>query len=195
MNNTQSLIRDSKKIGVSMKPKDLIGRISNDCYVSENLNCFIFEVAIREAVWDFKENEVIEMPILAKTFKQAEKMYYALWGSEYPTKDLLSIRQIGNKPFYYLQIQDEFLRDFIEYGVKKTENKKKIKYDDYIKEQVIKEEINNDTDQPERAIANYLIRESQETKFTQKQFYQMVIDSAEHELNLINNSEETLTIL
>lgn len=59
----------------------------------------------------------------------------------------------------------------------------------------ISEEINNDTDQPERAIANYLIRESQETKFTQKEFYQMVIDSAEHELNLINNSEETLTIL
>ncbi len=56
-------------------------------------------------------------------------------------------------------------------------------------------EINNDTDQPERAIANYLIRESQETKFTQKEFYQMVIDSAEHELNLINDSQEILTLL
>ena len=47
------------------------------------------------------------------------------------------------------------------------------------------QEINNDLDQPQRAISNYLIRESQETKFTQKEFYQIVIDSAQHELNLM----------
>ena len=45
--------------------------------------------------------------------------------------------------------------------------------------------INNDKEQPQRAVSNYLIRESQSTNFTQKEFYQMVIDSAQHELNLL----------
>ena len=46
-------------------------------------------------------------------------------------------------------------------------------------------EINKDLDQTIRAISNYLIRESQETKHTQKEFYKMVIDSAQHELKLL----------
>jgi hypothetical protein len=54
----------------------------------------------------------------------------------------------------------------------------------------LSEEINNDQEQPQRAISNHLIRESQETKFTQKEFYQMVIDSAQHELNMIEEEEK-----
>lgn len=56
-------------------------------------------------------------------------------------------------------------------------------YDDNIS---LANTINKDIEQPQRAISNYLIRESHETTITQKEFYQMVINSAQHELNLLD---------
>ena len=54
-----------------------------------------------------------------------------------------------------------------------------------LKTQSLSEEINSDIEQPQRAISNHIILESQKTKFTQKEFYQMIIDSAQHELSIM----------
>jgi hypothetical protein len=61
----------------------------------------------------------------------------------------------------------------------------KLCVDSLVKTQSLSNEINFDTEQPQRAVSNYLINESTETQLTQKEFYRMIIDSAQHELNLL----------
>jgi len=49
--------------------------------------------------------------------------------------------------------------------------------------------INSDEEQIHRAIISYIIPESQKTKFTQKEFYEMIIDALQHELKFIDEED------
>jgi hypothetical protein len=105
------------------------------------------------------------------------------------TEPLSEIRFYSQEVFFIDDVIDSYNVYFI--GTNAQQEEINIKLSEIIFFKLIKEissiseEINNDIEQPQRAISNYLIRESQETELTQKEFYQMVIDSAQHELNLI----------
>jgi hypothetical protein len=123
MNNTQRFLKNGKELGKKSKVKDAIGYLTNECYVRENLICIIFTIQITDACWDFKEGEIIDIPILGKTIYQCEKMLDELDGSEYPGYNLLSAKRIGNRDFFPLMIQNEFIMDFVEFGEKKANKK------------------------------------------------------------------------
>jgi hypothetical protein len=123
MNNTQRFLKNGKELGKKSKAKDAIGYLTNQTYINENLICIIFQIQITNPCWDFKKDEIIEIPVLGKTIYQCEKMLDELNGSEYPTYKILSAKRIGNRDFFPIMIQNEFIMDFVEFGEKRANKK------------------------------------------------------------------------